>query len=158
MAGFGRSPRISAPAKVTISLQARTPAHVASWLGIGAPVPAIRPRQRETSTVTCRLVSSVHLLMTWPHMHRAGLEFHGSIVDGGVRIPIVDIVPWDVGVPATRSLDLDVSAGSVVETTCVWQNRTDAYVLPGRNAADEMCVQGLVGYPFEAMRCDPSGT
>ena len=149
---------VSAPAKVTISLQTRTPLHVASWLGIGAPVPAIRPLQRETSTSTCRLANTVHLLMTWPHMHRAGLEFHGAVVDGGVRIPIVDVVPWDVGLPGTRSLDIDVSPGSIVETTCVWQNRTNAYVLPGRSAADEMCVQGLIGYPFEAMRCDPSGT
>jgi hypothetical protein len=143
------------PSEVAICAHPRPPRNAASWLGLAAPVPAIRPSHRETSTGDCRLPGAVHLLSTWPHMHAQGFEFHGALLTAGGRRPLVDVVPWSVGDQRSHPLDVDAPAGSTVETTCIWQNRSASYVLPGQAAANEMCVQGLIGYPAEAMRCDP---
>jgi hypothetical protein len=143
----------AAPPTVSICSQRRAPVNVATWLGLAAPVPAIRPWQRETSTGTCRLAGAVHLLSTWPHMHARGLEFHGAVVSAGGRRPLVDVSSWSIGDQRSHPLDLDLPAGALIETSCVWENRSGAYVLPGRDAASEMCVQGLIGYPAAAMRC-----
>jgi hypothetical protein len=145
---------MAAPPTVSICTNARAPRNVATWLGLTAPVPAIRPWQRETSTRRCRVRAPIHLLSTWPHMHAQGLEFHGAVVSGGRRTALVDVSPWNVEDQRSHPLDVDLPAGSTIETTCVWQNRSGEYVLPGRDAANEMCVQGLFGYPAADMRCE----
>jgi hypothetical protein len=144
---------VATPATVSIGSRAQPPRNLATWLGLGAPVPALRPRQKETSTGSCRLAGAVHLLSTWPHMHALGLEFHGAAVTAAGRLPLVDVVDWNIFNQVSHPLAVDLPAGSTIETTCIWQNRSDEYVLPGREAANEMCVQGLVGYPASAMRC-----
>jgi hypothetical protein len=131
------------------------PAHRAAWNGLVAPVPAIRPHHQETSTATCRLAGAAHLVMTWPHMHATGRAFLGAAVTEAGRVRLVEIADWNVAVQEAHPLDLDLPAGTAIETTCVWENRTDDYVLPGVRSTDEMCVQGLIGYPAEAMRCAP---
>lgn len=134
------------PPKETIRLCApkqMAPTRVA-WMRTSAPVPAIRPHTIETSTGTCRVATPVSALFAWPHMHRAGRRFHG----------LVDVDPWDFDhqrvYPVTRAL----AAGDVVETTCIWQNDGDEYVLPGAGIDDEMCGQALVVWPAEGARCD----
>jgi hypothetical protein len=147
----------AAPATVAICSRTRAPKNRATWLGLPAPVPAIRPWQKETSTAVCRLADAVHLLSTWPHMHARGLEFHGAVATTAGRIPLVDVPQWNIGDQRSHPLNLDLPSGSTIETTCIWENRSAAYVLPGRDAANEMCVQGLIGYPAGAMRCTPDG-
>lgn len=45
------------------------------------------------------------------------------------------------------------SAGDLIETTYIGQNDSDAYVLPGIYTENEMCSQGLIGWPAEAAVC-----
>ncbi len=130
------------------------PARVA-WMRTIAPVPAIRPHAVETSTGTCHVATDVSARFAWPHMHRTGRAFHGSVIHtNGTRTPIVDVDPWDFDHQRTYPIALRISAGDTIETTCIWQNDGDDYVLPGARIQDEMCGQALVVWPAEGARCD----
>ncbi len=134
------------------------PPNLAAWLPLRAPTPAIRPHQVETSTATCLFEDPLHVFSTWPHMHRIGTEFHGSVVRAdGTRETLIDVAPWVFEDQRAFGVDLDLAAGDTVETTCVWENPTDEYVLPGPRTTDEMCGQSLIVWPAQAARCAPSG-
>ena len=144
-----------AAASVTLDTTTTAPVHVAAFFGAAAGTPAIRPRTRETSTATCRASTAMHIVSSWPHMHRLGASFTSTLVRvDGTRATIVDVTPWSFDHQSTYAVDLDVAPGDGVETTCVWQNDGDAYVLPGLRSSDEMCGQGLVVWPAEAARWD----
>jgi hypothetical protein len=131
------------------------PDKIAARLGISVAVPAIRPQMVETSTARCRLPEDWHLIAAWPHMHLVGSEFHGALLRGQERLPIVDVVTWDFTHQRTYAVDLQAVAGDVIESTCVWTNPTSDYVLPGIYTENEMCTFGLIGWPAEAARCEP---
>jgi len=128
----------------------REAAHRAGWLPLQAPTPALRPHYIEESTATCSIARELHLISTWPHMHRYGTEFHGRVVDGA---PIVDVVPYVFDAQHAYPIDIAVAAGAAIETHCIWQNTTDQTVLPGPSINDEMCGQSMIAYPIEAAHC-----
>jgi hypothetical protein len=128
----------------------------AAWLGVQAPVPAMRPHYVETSTAQCKVPADLHVLFTWPHMHRIGKEFHGAIVRAnGTREPLVNVVPWDFDQQRTYPVDATLQQNDAIETNCVWENPTDEYVLPGPLTTDEMCNQGIIGHPATSAHCLP---
>ena len=88
-------------------------------------------------------------------MHLVGSEFHGALLRGDQRLPIVDLAEWDFTHQRTYPVDLQAKAGDLLETTCVWTNPTPEYVLPGIYTENEMCTFGLIGWPAEAARCEP---
>jgi len=136
-----------------LTLSTTPPKHLAAWLPAVVPVPALRPHQLETASARCRVGKPLHLLSSWPHMHRIGREIHGAIVRvDGTRLSIADVSPWNFDRQRTYPLDVDLGAGDVVETKCVWQNDSDDYVLPGSRSSDEMCNQGLIAWPADAAR------
>lgn len=140
-------------ASLKICRSATTPLKLAGWLGLRAPVPAIRPGTVETSTSSCLLSEPWHMLFAWPHMHLAGKEFHGALLHGTLRTPTVDIDPWDFYHQFTYPIDLSGEAGDVIETQCTWSNPTAEYVLPGIYTQNEMCTHALIGWPASAARC-----
>jgi hypothetical protein len=140
-------------AMVRIGLANAVPPHVATWAKVEAPVPAIRPLMTERSTATCLFSEDFHVISVLPHMHRVGAEFHGTRIQGSTREPFLDVVPWNFDEQQSYPLDLDVTAGDRVEAECIWQNPTDAYVLPGMYTKNEMCTLGLLGYPSGAGDC-----
>jgi len=126
----------------------------AGWLPLRAPVPVIQPGQRVQIVATCTLASGLHVVSTWPHMHQIGAEFHGSIVRGATTVePLVDIVPWDFNAQRAYAVDVELAAGDAIGTHCIWQNPTNAPVLPGPRITDEMCGQSMIAYPFDAAHC-----
>jgi hypothetical protein len=126
----------------------------AGWVGVQAPVPAIRPHHVETSSGRCAVPGPLRVAASWPHMHRVGAEFHGAIVRAdGSRQAVIDLLEWDFDDQRTYPIDVELQAGDAIETTCVWENATDEYVLPGPLTSDEMCNQGLIAWPAEHARC-----
>lgn len=141
-------------ARAELCLHESEPPRRAAWIGVGAPVPAIRPLHVETSTGSCTLGAPFEVLSSWPHMHRIGSEFHGAVVrSSGVRESLVDIPNWDFNEQRTYRVDARLEAGDAIETTCIWENPTDDYVLPGPLTSNEMCNQGIIGVPAEAAGC-----
>lgn len=150
--------RVSAEAAGTSSVQVclheREPPRLAGRVRLLAPVPAIRPHQIETSSSRCRFDTAFHMILSGPHMHKIGREFHSARLRAGARSPIVDVVDWDFNDQRTYRIDVDIEPGDVVETTCVWENSTTDYVLPGIFTGNEMCTQGIFGWPAGAASCE----
>jgi hypothetical protein len=98
----------------------------------------------------------VHIVTVWPHMHRLGSAFHGTVIRGdGRREALLDLPSWSFDHQLIYPVDVQLQAGDVVETQCLWMNPTDATVLPGPRSSDEMCNQGLFVWPFDHARCAP---
>jgi hypothetical protein len=152
---FRASQAPAAPARLRLCRAAARPAKLAGRFAVGASVPAMRPHQLESSSALCRLPFDLHLLRSWPHMHRLGNQFHAALLRGDQRIPILDLEHWDFDRQLTYPVDIDALAGDLIESTCVWQNDSDAYVLPGIFSSNEMCTHGVTGYPSEAAYCEP---
>lgn len=129
-------------------------AHVGAFFGVIAPVPAIRPQTTETSSTTCTFSANAHIWSIWPHMHRIGHAIEARLrPSGGETSILVHVEPWNFSAQRTYPLDVDVAAGDSIESQCWWTNTTDQYVLPGLKSSDEMCNQGLVGWPASSLPC-----
>ena len=141
---------------VELQLSDDPPVHVAGWVDDRAPVPTIPPHDELASTGRCRFAEPVHVVSTWPHMHRAGKSFYGAVVRAnGAREDFVDVDPWDFSHQRMYPRDVALAAGDGVETLCVWQNTTDLPIFAGALSSDEMCNQGLYVWPIESARCVP---
>jgi len=138
-----------------ICLNHETVQNAARFFGIFAPVPALRPRFQETSTVRCTFPTGTHLWSLWPHMHRLGTSIEAVRVrKTGDRQTLLRVEPWDFNQQRTYPLDVDLESGDRVESTCWWNNVTDEYVFGGLHTSDEMCNQGFIGWPAPALACE----
>ena len=152
---LGTGPARAAHAEICVLRD--PPERFAAWIGVSAPVPAIRPHHVETSTRSCTLAQAFDLVSTWPHMHRVGREFHGTVVRAdGSREPLIDLADWNFDAQRTYPVRAHLDPGDAIETTCVWQNPGSEYVLPGRYTTNEMCNQGIIGWPSESAHCATS--
>lgn len=143
-----------AAGEATITITPRAPAlRRAGWLPLRAAVPALRPHYREEAVATCTVASDLHIVSTWPHMHRAGAEFHGRVLHAATSELLVDVVPWEFDAQRTYPVTVTAASGDAIETHCVWQNDTDTTILPGPYITQEMCGQSLIAYPADAARC-----
>jgi hypothetical protein len=140
----------AAAASVSVEASSVRPSIAATWLVVAAPIPAIRPRQTETSSGSCAASAGLHVGLAWPHMHRIGKEFHGSILRGAAPPEaLVDVTSWNFGLQRAYPANTDLAAGDRVQTTCVWENPSDQYVFGGPKSTDEMCHQAILVWPAE---------
>jgi hypothetical protein len=141
-------------AEVDLLASEARPAHLAAWVDDPAPVPVIPPDASATATAQCRFPGPVHIVGSWPHMHRLGASFRGTIARGGGGSDVlVDVPAWDFSHQPLYPLDADLAAEDAVETACTWSNTTPAAVSGGPLSSDEMCNQGLVVWPSELAHC-----
>jgi hypothetical protein len=134
------------PAKsATVEIEPRRGArHLAAWMPLRVPVPAIGPHQQITSSASCVVDGELHVISVWPHMHRIGLAFHGSFVD---------VDPWVYDAQRAYDVSAVVEAGGTIDSSCTWLNPGDTTVLPGPLLTDEMCEQSVIAWPADAARC-----
>jgi Copper type II ascorbate-dependent monooxygenase, C-terminal domain len=141
-------------AAVTLCAGPSAPVNVAALIGMSAPVPAIRPHHVETSQGTCALAGAVHLFSVWPHMHLIGQDVTVSLLGAEAQsTPLARVDPWNFNAQSRYALDVDAAAGDRIQTTCVWNNTTDAYVFPGPLTENEMCSAALVAWPASSATC-----
>lgn len=143
-------------ASVVLGMAEPAPEHLAAWHSTFTDVPEIPPQATVTASSRCLARADVHTLFAWPHMHRLGKAFHGSIerANGSVT-PIVDVMEWDFARELIHPAAVDIAEGDVIVTRCTWQNGTPAVVEGGLDVTDEMCTQGLIWWPADAPRCKP---
>jgi hypothetical protein len=118
--------------------------HRAAWLPLRVPTPAINPHQQTVASADCTIDGELHVISTWPHMHRLGTEFHGTFID---------VVPFSYDMQRAYDVDALVEPGDTITSACTWFNPTDSVVLPGPLLSDEMCEQALIAWPAEAAHC-----
>jgi hypothetical protein len=130
------------------------PEHLAGWVDDTAPVPSIEPHASASSTGRCGFEAEAHVVASWPHMHRSGSSFRGTVIRAdGDREGLVEVETWDFAHQPLYPVEAVVQPGDEVETECSWFNSTDVTVTGGAWSHDEMCNQGLVIWPIEAARC-----
>jgi hypothetical protein len=135
---------------------AQAPEHLAAWMPLRAPVPAIRPHHEEISTKRCTLSAPLHFVATWPHMHRIGAAFHGAVLPmTGGRRAFLDVDPWRFEEQRVYPLHETAEAGDAIETSCTWKNPGNDYVFAGPRVEDEMCGQAVVAWPAADASCAP---
>jgi hypothetical protein len=133
---------------------AAAPLHEAAHVGMGAPVPAIRPLHVETSSGGCTLAGDIHLWSVWPHMHKTGKEILGELVRAnGAAETLVDVTDWDFTNQKTYPLSVDATSGDSIRVSCTWDNQTTTTILPGPLTEDEMCNLAFIGWPASAAVC-----
>jgi hypothetical protein len=141
-------------ASVELFASERPAEHLAGWVDDTAPVPPIPAHSSVTSTAQCRFEGPGHLVGAWPHMHRLGARFQGTVVRAdGRREPLLEVDPWDFEHQALYAVDAVLGEGDAVETACTWINTTASLVTAGPRSTDEMCNQGLVLWPLASARC-----
>ena len=69
--------------------------------------------------------------------------------------PLLDVPAWDFTHQLTYSLDQELAANDTIELTCVWENPSAEYVLPGIFTSNEMCTFGWIGWPAAGAQCLP---
>jgi hypothetical protein len=144
------------PTSLQLDLADEPVQHVVNWVDIFAPVPTIGPHQSLSAVSQCEFGQPTHIVTVWPHMHRFGKQFHGTIMRAnGSREPLLDLDSWDFNHQLTYPVNAQLEAGDSVETECDWDNPTIYTVLPGPYSTNEMCDQGLFVWPFESAICTP---
>jgi hypothetical protein len=92
---------------------------------------------------------AINVFTATPHMHLLGKSLSASVLPGGTgtAVPIVSQPNWDfqtqLGYPASNV----INPGDVIQTSCDWQNSTNAAVSFGEDTTDEMCFAFLAYYP-----------
>jgi hypothetical protein len=129
-----------------------------SWLGNdifgGFGVPGIPPATPDALiSGRCRpsLTGPVHIITSWPHMHKRGRRMT-AVIDraGGAVDPLFDVQfdfnsQWQYATPAV------INAGDSILTTCHFDN-TDTYAVSfGERTVDEMCFNFTLAYPAHTL-------
>jgi hypothetical protein len=144
----------SSSASVDFLASEAPPAHLAHWVDDFADFPAMPPHTMAKATASCRFAGPAHVVGSWPHMHRLGTHFEGTIVRAnGAREPLLTVPIWDFDHQPLYAVDAALADGDGVETACNWDNETDFTVQSGLFSGDEMCNQGLVVWPAESAVC-----
>jgi copper type II ascorbate-dependent monooxygenase-like protein len=99
--------------------------------------------------ISCSAPHDMHVFATFPHMHKLGkkLEFvHGTTQADATMQYAKD--PWVFGDQPMDPVDFVVKTGDFAQTTCTWDNTTNAEVKYGESTSDEMCFFLLFYYPY----------
>jgi hypothetical protein len=125
-------------------------------IAIGPTDFSLPPRERTPVSSRCTVPAETTLLAGMPHMHRRGSEFTQSIRRAsGTRTPLVSLSGWSFETQLFYSLPERLAPGDVIETTCVFENESDATVRSGEDTEDEMCFNFLYATPPPTQRyCD----
>jgi hypothetical protein len=144
----------------TIKTPRPTEAGVISLGNVGFRIP---PRARDYvvtgncgALLTSQLAEPLHVLASFPHMHRNGTAFKTTLTaQGKPSATVVEVKKWDfydqVGYWHDHE-QLVVNKGDSLTTTCTYTNNTDQAVSFGENTENEMCFNFMTVYPISAVR------
>lgn len=89
-----------------------------------------------------------NVFASFPHMHKLGRTIETRVVpkDGSEKRTLASVT-WDFSDQGIYGAEGTALLGDRVETTCTYDNVTDAAVKFGLHTNDEMCVNVLYYYP-----------
>jgi hypothetical protein len=129
---------------------------VGTEYGMFSPGPLnleIPPNAVTTETGRCILEEDMTVLTGMPHMHELGSEFHSSVVrEDGTLESLIDLTGWSFEMQLFYELNMDLSAGDELLTSCVYDNPYDNTVVGGERTEDEMCFNFMYVTPPPANR------
>ena len=107
---------------------------------------ALPARQKTRATMACPVQHDVWLGDQVSHMHKRGVAYHASLLDGdplsgGKEIAtLYDTKEWEEPIARVDSPALLLKAGQWIRWTCEFENREDRNVAQGQETTDEMCM------------------
>ncbi len=99
------------------------------------------PRTKTDVETTCTLPRALTLYDLVPHTHGLGVGVEAFVVGGANDgRKIYASTAWSEGPRVRLDPPLVLASGDAIRFVCHYENTTDARVIFGDNAADEMCV------------------
>ena len=108
---------------------------------------------RSTYTADCDLAfpasyGAIKVVSSWAHMHKLGRDQEASRVRDGAATTLLSAPTYDFFTGAgANAVNVDLTAGDHVHTSCKWTNSTSNAVKFGEKTEDEMCFAFLTYYP-----------
>jgi hypothetical protein len=129
-----------------------------SWLGNDAfgllPGSAIPPATMGAKIAgRCRpnLTGPVHILTSWPHMHKRGRHMSAQIDRAGGTTEMLFDEPFDFNKQWQYSTPTVINPGDSILTTCTFDNTDPNPVGFGEQTSQEMCFNFTLAYPAHAL-------
>jgi hypothetical protein len=120
-----------------------------SWLGTEAIFLIAPGAHQVPSTCTPNITEPIHVLLSWPHMHKYGRRMTATIRRAnGATEPLFD-VPFDFNYQYQYPTPAILNPGDSIETVCHFE--TNGYVVFGQGTNDEMCYNFVTAYPEGAL-------
>jgi hypothetical protein len=132
--------------------------HTASITWLGSEGIVLLPNSSGQASGTCNpsragLASDepIHILRSWPHMHRHGRHMRTVInrAGGGNEVLIDQDFSFDF--QASYETPAIIHPGDTLSTTCTFMNTSNGLVTFGPATADEMCYNFVYAYPARAL-------
>jgi len=102
--------------------------------------------------VECSADRELNVFAVFPHMHKLGKSVR---LDVGKTAADAEVAyakePWVFGEQPMEPVDLAVSDGDFLRSTCRWDNPGATEVTFGESSEDEMCITVLFYYPFTGL-------
>jgi hypothetical protein len=119
-----------------------------SWLGteiINIPARA----QAATVSGTCAPSTSqqIHILRSWPHMHRIGTHMKTVIQRAGGGTEVLHDKPFNFNTQIAYDTPAILNPGDRLTTTCTYRNDSASPVRYGINTSNEMCFNFVTAWP-----------
>ena len=130
-----------------------------SWLGVDIfPVPGLNipagatpATYKAQSNCTPTITSPIHILRSWPHMHKTGAHMTSTVhrQGGGTEL----LIDRDFSFNDQRQYDTPkiLNTGDFITTECFYDNKTGAAINFGESTSQEMCYNFIVAYPARAL-------
>ncbi len=124
-----------------------------SWLGtenISIPARA----QAATASGTCAPSTNqqIHILRSWPHMHRIGTHMKTVITRAGGTTEVLLDEPFNFNTQISYDTVTVLNPGDRLTTTCTYRNDSATAVRFGINTSNEMCFNFVTAWPANLLQ------
>lgn len=111
-------------------------------------IPAKSTIQTDCDLTFPQAYGDINLIMAWAHMHRLGRAESATLTHGGADQSILSAPDYDFNTgAAAQTINLPVTGGDKIHTSCKWTNAGDTPVTFGEATENEMCFAFLTYYP-----------
>lgn len=127
-----------------------TPAGIFALGAFSLTIPALA--QAHTLAIECNPSHDLNVFAIFPHMHKLGKSI--DLAAGKTSADAVQVYQqamWTFGEQPMAPLDLKVTSGDYLRSTCQWDNPSAVDVKFGESSNDEMCFTVLFYYPFTGL-------
>ena len=123
-----------------------------SWLGTENI--SLAPRAQGTASGTCAPSTSqqIHILRSWPHMHRIGTHMKTVINRAGGGTETLVDQPFNFNTQLAYETPAVLNPGDRLTTTCTYQNDSATTVRYGTNTNNEMCFNFVTAWPANLLQ------
>ena len=127
-----------------------TPAGIFALGTFSLTIPA--QAQDHTLSIGCTVDREMNVFAVFPHMHKFGTRLRFDVGPSETDMQMAyEITPWEFGEQPMDPVDLELATGQYMQSTCYWNNDTNADITFGESSDNEMCFFVLYYYPFTGL-------